>query len=80
MAAVDLVLAAEVIGEEPEAELNRWMVADGGTVEAGQAVAEMTTSKVVLELQSPASGVLRHIVPEGAVVAVGDVVARIISA
>jgi len=77
MAAVDLVVAAELVGGEPEAELNRWMVADGGRVEAGQAVAEITTSKVVLELQSPASGMLRHIVAEGAVVAVGDVVARI---
>ena len=70
-------MAAELIGDEPEAELNRWLVADGRRVESGQAVAEMTTSKVVLELQAPRSGVLRHILAEGAVVAAGDVVARI---
>jgi 2-oxoglutarate dehydrogenase E2 component (dihydrolipoamide succinyltransferase) len=77
MAEVDIVLAAALIGDEPDAELNRWLVADGGRVEAGQAVAEMSTSKVVFELHAPASGMLRHIVNEGAVVAVGHVVARI---
>jgi pyruvate/2-oxoglutarate dehydrogenase complex dihydrolipoamide acyltransferase (E2) component len=77
MAEVDIVLAAALIGDEPEAELNRWLVADGGRVEAGQAVAEMSTSKVVLEIHAPASGMLRHIVTEGAVVGVGDVLARI---
>jgi len=77
MARVDVVLEASLIGDEPEAELNRWLVADGGKVEAGQPIAEMTTAKVVLELHSPASGVLRQLVTEGAVVAVGDVVARI---
>ena len=57
-----------------EAEIVRWLVAEGDRVEADQPVVEVETDKAVVEIPSPYSGVvLRHGGGEGEVVEVGQV-------
>jgi len=57
--------------------LANWLVADGGAVEAGQAIFELETDKVTAEGNADAAGVLTHKVEEGTEVEVGDIVATI---
>ena len=44
-----------------EGTLTAWLRPTGTRVEAGEAIAEITTEKVTLEIPSPASGILHHI-------------------
>ncbi len=61
-----------------EGTLARWVIAEGGSVEKGQVLAEIETDKATVEVESSASGVLkRQIVAEGTVVPVGDPIAII---
>jgi 2-oxoisovalerate dehydrogenase E2 component (dihydrolipoyl transacylase) len=61
-----------------EGEVVRWMVAEGDRVEADQPLVEVMTDKVTVELPAPFAGVLvRILAPEGAVLAVGAVLAQI---
>ena len=58
--------------------LVNWLVKEGDTVEKGQALVEVETSKIESELETPVSGVVAHImVPEGTTVDVGTIVAVI---
>ncbi len=64
-----------------EATLGKWLVKEGDRVEHDQPLVEVTTDKADAELPAPAAGVLERIlVPEGAVVRVGTVLARIAEA
>jgi pyruvate dehydrogenase E2 component (dihydrolipoamide acetyltransferase) len=57
-----------------EAEIVRWLVPEGGHVEADQPVVEVETDKAVVEIPSPYGGiVLRHGGAEGETIAVGSV-------
>jgi pyruvate dehydrogenase E2 component (dihydrolipoamide acetyltransferase) len=57
-----------------EAEIVRWLVPEGGRVEADQPVVEVETDKAVVEIPSPHAGiVLRHGGAEGETIAVGSV-------
>lgn len=57
-----------------EAEIVRWLVAEGDQVEVDQPVVEVETDKAVVEIPSPYAGtVLRHGGSEGDVIAVGEV-------
>lgn len=60
-----------------EATVTRWLKATGDRVEKGEALVEVETEKVNSELEAPAGGVLEIVVPDGATVAVGAVLARI---
>jgi 2-oxoisovalerate dehydrogenase E2 component (dihydrolipoyl transacylase) len=61
-----------------EGEVVRWMVAEGDRIEADQPLVEVMTDKVTVELPAPFAGVLvRILAPEGAVLAVGAVLAQI---
>jgi 2-oxoglutarate dehydrogenase E2 component (dihydrolipoamide succinyltransferase) len=60
-----------------EAEIVRWLKADGESVAVDDPLAEIETDKATAELPSPASGILQIVVPEGSTVKPGDVVARI---
>ncbi|MBG0824527.1 2-oxo acid dehydrogenase subunit E2 [Planomonospora sp. ID91781] len=57
--------------------LTAWTVKDGEAVRAGEPIAELETSKAVEELTAPQDGVLRHLLPEGAECAPGQVIARL---
>ena len=61
-----------------EGEVVRWLVAVGAAVGVDEPLVEVMTDKVTVELPTPAAGVLREIVaPEGAVVPVGGLLARL---
>jgi len=53
--------------------LAAWRAADGERVEAGRVLAEIETSKAVLEIRAPAPGHVRRSRPEGCEVPVGGV-------
>jgi pyruvate/2-oxoglutarate dehydrogenase complex dihydrolipoamide acyltransferase (E2) component len=59
-----------------EAEIVKWLVAEGGTVAMNEPLVEVETDKAVVEIPSPQAGVLLHRGgPEGAVIKVGDLLA-----
>ncbi len=75
---VSLTLPA--MGESvTEGIVSRWLKAVGDSVSEGEALVEVTTDKVDVEVPAPASGELTEIVAaEGATVAVGAVLGRIV--
>lgn len=61
-----------------EAEIVRWLVAEGEQVDADQPIVEVETDKAVVEIPSPYAGVvLSHGGAEGDVIEVGDVLVTI---
>jgi len=59
-----------------EGKIARWLKREGETVRAGEAIAEIETDKVTIEMEATASGVLSSIiVPEGEVTPVGQPIA-----
>lgn len=61
-----------------EAEIVRWLVAEGEPVEADQPIVEVETDKAVVEIPSPYAGiVLSHGGAEGDVIEVGEVLVTI---
>ena len=62
--------------ETDEGRVTGWLKAVGETVTAGEAIAEIETEKATLDLEAPASGILRGIlVPAGSDAKVGTVLA-----
>jgi pyruvate/2-oxoglutarate dehydrogenase complex dihydrolipoamide acyltransferase (E2) component len=63
----------------PDAEgvLATWFVADGEQVSEGDLIAEAAVDKVDMEIPSPATGVIRLLVEEGAVLGQGTPIAHI---
>lgn len=61
-----------------EAEIVRWLVDEGGQVEAFEPMVEVQTDKAVVELPSPVSGYIREILaPSGTVARVGEILVHI---
>ena len=58
-------------------KLVKWLVEDGAHVAADEPYAEMEVMKMLMPLVTPAAGVLRALVNEGAPVAAGEVLARL---
>jgi pyruvate/2-oxoglutarate dehydrogenase complex dihydrolipoamide acyltransferase (E2) component len=59
-----------------EAEIVKWLVAEGGIVGVNEPLVEVETDKAVVEIPSPQAGVLLYRGgPEGAVIKVGDLLA-----
>ena len=59
-------------------KIAKWLKSEGDKVEKGEVIAEIETGKVLIELESPASGILRKIlVPQGVEVPVLTVIAVI---
>jgi len=63
--------------EITEAEVTEWLKADGDSVEQGEPVVSITTTKMAIELEAPASGTLRIFIPEGEIAEVGAILAEI---
>ena len=58
--------------------LTKWLVSEGDEIAEGQPLVEIETAKINSELESPASGVVAHIMAaEGSLVKVGELVAVI---
>ena len=60
-----------------EGTIARWLKQDGDVVNADEPVLELETDKATMEIPAGASGQLSIVEPQGAVVHVGTVVARI---
>ena len=83
MLAKDLRMAIEIVvptlGEfVTEATVGKWFKKAGDAVKADEALAELETDKVTLEVNAPAAGVISEIVvKEGETVAVGAILGSI---
>ncbi|MFE4664659.1 lipoyl domain-containing protein [Streptomyces sp. NPDC056716] len=62
-----------------EGAVSEWLVADGEQCTEGAPVVEIETDKVTQEVEAPASGQVRIIVPAGTTVDVGAVLGEITS-
>jgi pyruvate dehydrogenase E2 component (dihydrolipoyllysine-residue acetyltransferase) len=63
-----------------EGVLVRWIKQPGERVTAGDPIAEIETDKATVDLESPQDGVLGpHLVPPGAVVPIGGLLARVLT-
>ena len=61
-----------------EAEVDRWLVSEGDTIEEDAPLVEVITDKATAEIPSPFEGVVKQIhVPEGEVASVGTVLVTI---
>jgi pyruvate/2-oxoglutarate dehydrogenase complex dihydrolipoamide acyltransferase (E2) component len=64
--------------EATDGRVSSWLKSAGDPVTEGEAIGEIETDKATLDLEAPATGVLREIVvPAGADAAVGTVLATI---
>ena len=59
--------------------ISRWLVPEGATVKQGDPLFEIETDKAAMEIEAPASGLLRNRVAEGSDVPVGNAVAWIVA-
>ena len=58
--------------------LTKWLVSEGDEIDQGQPLVEVETAKINSELESPASGIVAHIIAaEGSLAKVGDIIAVI---
>ena len=63
--------------EIKEAEITEWLVADGAKVVEGDTILTLTTTKMAIDIEAPASGTIHIRIDEGEIVAVGAVLAEI---
>lgn len=67
-----------VLGESlKQATVMRWLKQSGAYVQAGEAVLELETDKVTLDVPTPVAGRLEHDLAEGTDVEVGQVIAHV---
>jgi pyruvate/2-oxoglutarate dehydrogenase complex dihydrolipoamide acyltransferase (E2) component len=60
---MDIELVMPVLGEKiEEAQVRAWTVSEGDPVEAGDVIAVISTPKMDMDLESPATGFLKTIV------------------
>ncbi len=82
----DLQMATEIVvptlGESvTEATVGKWFKKQGDAVKADEALAELETDKVTLEVNAPTAGIISEIIiKEGETVAVGTVLGSIVEA
>ena len=58
--------------------LTKWLVSEGDEIAQGQPLVEVETAKINSELESPAGGIVAHIIAaEGSLAKVGDIIAVI---
>ena len=71
-----ILVPKENVNDET-AKLVAWFVEDGERVEAGRLLAQVETSKAVLDIEAPASGVVRFAAKAGDEVEIGGILCRI---
>ena len=71
------ILIPQLGTEITEAEITEWLVKDGSTVAEGDPILSISTTKMAIDIEAPASGVLTIRMAEGDLAAVGAVVGDI---
>ena len=76
---MDIELVMPVLGAEiGEGQMRTWVKSEGDAVTAGEVIAVISTPKLDMDLESPATGVLKTIlVDEDEIAAVGTALAII---
>jgi pyruvate dehydrogenase E2 component (dihydrolipoyllysine-residue acetyltransferase) len=78
--ATNVIMPALEMAQET-GKVVRWLKAPGDSVQKGESILEVETDKVTVEIEAPATGVLRDVsAREGDVVAVGTTIAMIFAA
>ena len=72
-----ILIADDLWEGDAEAVITAWLVSDGAEVAQGDLVAEIMSEKAKFEIEAPASGVLKILEEEDAVVAKGATIARV---
>jgi pyruvate dehydrogenase E2 component (dihydrolipoamide acetyltransferase) len=76
----DVIMPALGMAQET-GKVVRWLKQDGESVEKGEALLEVETDKVTVEIEAPAGGTLAAVTaPDGAEVPVGTVIAVVLAA
>jgi pyruvate/2-oxoglutarate dehydrogenase complex dihydrolipoamide acyltransferase (E2) component len=73
----DITVPEDLWDTDDEGVIFSWVYGDGAIVEQGRLVAELTVEKAQLELNAPASGRLRILMPAETVVRKGAVIGKI---
>jgi 2-oxoglutarate dehydrogenase E2 component (dihydrolipoamide succinyltransferase) len=71
-----IVVPRENVNDE-SATLVAWIVGDGSRVEPGQVVAQIETSKAVVDVPAPSGGILHHVAAPGQDVAIGGLIGSV---
>lgn len=74
----DILVPRETVNDDT-VKVIRWLVADGDAVRAGAALVELETSKSVIDVESPADGIVSIRSPAGSSVAVGGLLGSVSS-
>lgn len=77
MADVHVAEGLWTTGMLPEGVLERWLVPDGASVRAGEAVAAVRIGEALHDIVSPASGRLAVLAPASEVVDPGCIIAEV---
>jgi pyruvate dehydrogenase E2 component (dihydrolipoamide acetyltransferase) len=72
-----LLLDADLIGDEEEAEIVAWIADDGAEVALDEELVEVSTAKAIVVAAAPAAGRLTHHVAVGETVANGTALCTI---
>jgi pyruvate dehydrogenase E2 component (dihydrolipoamide acetyltransferase) len=76
----NIIMPALELAQE-SGKVLRWLKSPGDTVQKGEPIVEIETDKVTVEIEAPASGVLRDVTAQqGDVVPVGRTIATIVAA
>ena len=73
----DITVPEDLWDTDDEGVIFAWVYADGALVQQGKLIAEVAVEKAQLELNAPASGRLRILVPAETVVRKGTVIGKI---
>lgn len=71
------ILIPQLGNEITEAEITEWLAEAGAVVAAGDLILSISTTKMAIDIEAPASGVLTILLPEGELAEVGAVVGQI---
>jgi len=63
-----------------EGVLAAWLVEDGGSVKEGDPIYTLEIEKSTMDVEAPATGILRHIAQQGVTYKVGDAIGEILPA
>lgn len=59
--------------------IGQWLVEDGASVTVGQLIYELEIEKTMVEIEAPASGVLKQIAAAGVSFSIGEIIGEILN-